>query len=205
MLCVMDVPHWIEIKRKHIEVLTRDYLIGRVDRGIIPLLNTINQCNSLVTTSSCYGRIVLLEMPESGDKRECEFYRVWHHPIEPVELREAILEYNGSKPLWLMAQSTILHVKARCLDKALLLRNLAVSSGYKYSKILSISSKGITVEIKSTERLNLPVKIGNKILINENFYEVFHEIELKMFNKIKSKMIRLIENLKKFKNEFINF
>jgi len=197
MITEVDKRVWREIRRKHIISLTRAYRKGLVDEDIIPLIKEINNySDDCVTTSSCYGRIVLISFRYIGDKSLSSFYRKWHKPIEKDILWREIHRYKGRHTLWLLLQSTIIHIKCRTLDKAIELRNMGLEAGYKYSKILSISSRGFTTEISGTERLNLPVKRGDKILINEEFMEYFSEIMKEMFERIEIKKNRLIEILK---------
>jgi len=197
MITEVDRRVWREIRHRHIVSLTRAYRKGLVDEGIIPLIEEINNYSEeCVTTSSCYGRIVLISFRYIGDKSLSSFYRKWHEPVDKDILWREIIGYKGRHPLWLLLQSTIIHVKCRTLDKAIELRNLGLEAGYKYSKILSISNRGFTTEISGTERLNLPVKKENKTLINEEFMEYFSEIMNEMFERIEIKKNRLIEILK---------
>ena len=192
----IDKRLWKDIRRQHLTAFTRAYRKGLVDKGIIPLLNAVNNyTEDCVTTSSCYGRIVLIAFRHIGDKSLSSFYRKWHGPVDKEIIWREIQNYRGEYPLWLLLQSTIIHIKCRSLKIAIEIRNKGLEAGYKYSKILSISPRGITTEISGTERLNLPVKIGDKILINKDFMEYFSKIMNEMFQRIEIKKIRLIEIL----------
>ncbi len=197
MIAEIDERIWREVRRKHIASLTRAYRKGLVDKEILPLLEAINTYSKdCVTTSSCYGRIVLISFRYIGDKSLSSFYRKWHGPVEKEVVWREILNYHGEYPLWLLLQSTIVHIKCRTLEMAIKMRNLGLEAGYKYSKILSISSRGFTTEISSTERLNLPVKSGEKLLVNKDFMEYFSKIMKEMFERIEIKKNSLVEILK---------
>jgi len=46
------------------------YAEQKVDEGVLQILELINGIEGFYTSSSCAGRIVLLEIPHLGDKRE---------------------------------------------------------------------------------------------------------------------------------------
>lgn len=195
---IISPTKWRKIRAYHIDRYARALRKGEVDKGIIPLINTINKIDEdIVTTSSCYGRILLLKTKELGEKSIENIYRKWHHPADINEIWREIDEYSDKETLWLLLQSTIIHIKCRTLEKAIRLRNLGIEAGYKYSKILSISNKGITVEISGTERLNMPIKKGNQLLINLEMKKILEKIYLEMFSRIEKRKINFIEILKK--------
>lgn len=188
---------WRTIRAYHIDKYSRALRKGEVDKGIIPLTDTINRIDEdIVTTSSCYGRILLLKTKEIGEKKIENIYKKWHHPADINEIWREIEKYSGKETLWLLLQSTIIHIKCRRLDKAIKLRNLGIEAGYKYSKILSISDKGITVEISGTERLNIPVKKENLLLITPETKKILKKIYLEMFDRIEKRKTKFIEILK---------
>ncbi len=196
-MTTIPITKWRRIRRYHLDKYARALRKGEVDDGIIPLTNLINKIDpDIVTTSSCYGRILLLKIRDLGEKRIENIYMKWHHPIDIDVLWREIERYTGGETLWLLLQSTIIHIKCRTLDKAVKIRNLGIEAGYKYSKILSISQKGITVEISGTERLNMPVKSGDKLLIKPEMRETLKMIYLEMFNRIENRKKRFMEILK---------
>jgi tRNA wybutosine-synthesizing protein 3 len=194
----IDKRIWERIRERHLAELERAYENGLVDLEINPLLEAINNYSKdCITTSSCYGRIVLIASRHIGDKSYSSFYRKWHHPIDKEDLWREIINYRGKRTLWLLLQSSIIHVKCRTLELAIEMRNMGIEAGYKFSKILSISTTGFTTEISGTERLNLPVNKGGEILIDRKFIDYFPKITNEMFQRIEIKKNRLIEILKK--------
>ena len=53
-------------------------------------MNIINKSDDYYTSSSCSGRIVLIELPEIGDKKEAKFLGKWHREILRNELEIAV-------------------------------------------------------------------------------------------------------------------
>jgi len=201
LIPLVDRRLWEEHRREALRRLARDMAKGRVDREIVPLLEAINSTGCFYTLSSCYGRVVLMELERVGDKSAGSFYRSWHWPVSLREIVEAANGYRGGKNLWLMIQSTILHVSTYDLQLAVRFRNLAVNAGYKYSKILSISRRGIVVEVLGTERLDIPVVLRGKRVIDLGSLDEVEDCIREMFGRIERRKNRFIELLKseKFK------
>lgn len=164
---------WKKRKRQKMRSLARDRERGLVDDQIMPILRILNSLDGYFTTSSCAGRIVLLETPRIGDKLNAKLCATWHREVDAGEVRERLSEYlrglgGGGRELWFISQGPIIHVSARDLDSAIKLREVAFSSGFKKSGILSISEKGVLLEVLSTERMDVPiVKDGVKLVGDE--------------------------------------
>jgi|Deesub1362B_J571_1020462.scaffolds.fasta_scaffold00003_440 tRNA wybutosine-synthesizing protein 3 len=191
----IDKKRWRQNKKKALYKLSRDIRKGRVDREIIPLLKAINELDDFYTLSSCYGRVVLMEIENIGDKSAGEFYKAWHSPPPIDELIKEASEYQGDKMLWLLIQSTILHISTHDLNKAIEIRNLALEAGYKYSKILSISHKGIVIEVLGTERLDIPIYIYGKKILNLDYLYFLQNVIYEMFDRIENRKERFINKI----------
>ena len=61
-----------------------------VDRGVLNILSLINQLDDYYTSSSCAGRVLLLELPSLGDKKNAVFLGKWHRKIESVEVLNSL-------------------------------------------------------------------------------------------------------------------
>jgi len=57
---------------------------NKVDIDILPVIDILNSSNEYYTTSSCFGRIVLLELPVIGDKKNAKFIGKWHRTINSI-------------------------------------------------------------------------------------------------------------------------
>jgi len=60
-------------KFRYLEDLKEVIQKGEVDLRIIDTLNILNSKENYYTTSSCAGRIILIEIEEIGDKKESNF------------------------------------------------------------------------------------------------------------------------------------
>ena len=167
---------------------------NKVDKGIINLIDIINSSERYYTTSSCEGRIVLLEIPEIGDKRNAKFLGIWHREIDLKEYFEATKKANKGY-IWLIAQSPILHVGANTISSADDLLKISISCGFKNSGLKSVG-KNIIAEICSTERIDSPVGFNGKIFCEQEHSKLLIEIANNIIEKSSKKLKKLEESLK---------
>ncbi|NJE42885.1 hypothetical protein [Thermococcus sp. GR6] len=171
---------------------------GKVDEDIIPLLEKINSLENYFTTSSCSGRISVMEMPEFGDKVNAAWLGKWHREVTLEEVLDAIGRHSKGQ-LWFLVRSPILHVAARTMEDAVKLLNLAIGLGFKYSNIKSVSHKKLLVEIRSTERMDVPLGENGELWVSDEYIARIVEMGNAQVRRFKGKLKRLkgeIEALK---------
>ena len=157
-------------------------------------MNIINKSDDYYTSSSCSGRIVIIELPEIGDKKDAKFLGKWHREILMDELEIAV---NKAKTgfIWLLAQSPIFHIAVNSNLAADNLLKMAFSCGFKNSGYKSISGKRI-VEICSTERLDTPIGNNGVLFCNKEFLNLLVDISNDIIIRSNKKLIRLEKELK---------
>ncbi|WP_457750613.1 tRNA(Phe) 7-((3-amino-3-carboxypropyl)-4-demethylwyosine(37)-N(4))-methyltransferase Taw3 [Thermococcus sp.] len=179
-----------EQKAKAREGLRKALAEGKVDRDIISLLEKINSLENYFTTSSCSGRISVMEMPHFGDKVNSVWLGKWHREVTVGEVLEAIGRH-GTGQLWFLVRSPILHVGARTMEDAVRLLNLAIGLGFKYSNIKSVSHKKLLVEIRSTERMDVPLGSDGEPWVDEAYIERIVTIANSQVRRFKGKLKRI--------------
>lgn len=167
---------------------------GLVDEDIIQLLDRINSSESFYTTSSCSGRIVLLNLQKIGDKKDAKFLGKWHREVRYHELKEAIGEYREGY-LFLLMQSPIIHLIARDMVHAKSILNISLQCGFKYTCIKGIERDAILLEILSTENLSVPVGEYGEIKVDEKELEFFLKIANQLLKRAKKKLTCLEERI----------
>jgi tRNA wybutosine-synthesizing protein 3 len=184
-------------KKQRMDNLNQMIEEGKVDKDMLPLIEGINSNPNYFTTSSCAGRIVLLQLPKIGDKENAEFLGKWHREVTLMEIKEAFDKAQEKINVFLLAQSPIIHVRCKDLESATYLRNLAVESGLKYStlKSLTLNSKSqpvkIVVEILSSENIHVPIAKGRRLFPDEEYLEF-------IVDSANSALLRAQEKIKKF-------
>ncbi len=185
-------------KNKALEKLNKAKKEKQVDKKILPVLNILNKSEDFFTSSSCSGRIVLLELPELGDKKNAEFLGKWHKKINKSDVLKAAETTKNQNQMWLLAQPPIMHVFCKNKESANFLMKTSVASGFKHSSFKSTMDK-IIVEICSTERLDFPVGKNGKILCDSTHLDFLIEIANNIIQRSDEKIKRLEKNLiKKF-------
>lgn len=181
-------------KRLAMEKLEEALRLELVDKDVIPLLEKINSREEYFTTSSCSGRIAVMQMPDFGDKVNARWLGKWHREVGLEEVLEAVRKHDGGM-LWLMVHSPILHVASKTLEDAVRLLNVGVLSGFKNSSIKSISHKKLVVEIHSTERLDIPLGEDGELWVGEDYLARAVEMANRQLRRAKGKLKKLEENV----------
>ncbi len=174
-------------RREALEKYERAKREGKVDDDIISLLNEINSSLHYYTTSSCSGRIILIQLPEIGDKINSEIIGKWHRKVEFSEILERLKNYKEGY-LFLLVQSSIIHVVCENLEYANKLLEIARNCGFKYSSIKSIKKGRFLVEILSSENLHIPLGEEGKIRVNKEDLEFFIRTSNIILERIKRKL-----------------
>ena len=137
---------------------------GCVDKDIKEIADEINSKKDYYTTSSCSGRIVLLEM-KSKRKDECNWIFANHDKVGLNEIINALTNYynknnsikksNQNKKInqiWFKQQPLILHVASRNLEAANKL--LEVSRRiFRRAGIIGITKRKAMIEIIGDEKI----------------------------------------------------
>jgi tRNA wybutosine-synthesizing protein 3 len=192
----MKKKEFLDAKEKALQSLTHACATEKVDEGVLPVLEQINRMQGFYTSSSCAGRIVLLEIPQIGDKRAARFLGVWHRTIEQKELQSAATKATTGF-LWLLAQAPILHIGVETLPLADRMLKIAISCGFKNSAIKSIGKK-IIIEICSTERLDAPIGRDGCLFCQEKYLSLLVEISNEVIKRSQGKIGRFAKKIGKF-------
>ncbi len=187
---------FIEHKKNALKKLRKAKDEKLVDKDIISILDLINNLDDYYTSSSCYGRIVLLEIPEIGDKKNAVFLGKWHRKIKSDEILNAVKKSNKGL-LWVLAQSPIIHIGTKTNNAADKMLKTAIGCGFKNSGLKSIN-KNIVLEVASTERLDSPVGKDGRLFFEGNYLDLLVDISNSIIDKSILKLNKFKKELKKF-------
>ena len=188
-------------RNKAIKKYLQHKKMGLVDGDIIPILEKINELECCYTTSSCSGRIAVIQIPRIGDKENAQFLGKWHRRVSVEEVIESLKKYDGGYS-FLVTQSAIIHIVCDNIDDGRKMLNIALESGFKYSSIKSIKNGKVVIEILSTENLSIPLGKDGKILVGEKEIEFFVEIANEILMRIKDKLRRFEEKIRSLPASF---
>ncbi len=167
---------------------------GNIDKGALKLVNIINSKADYYTTSSCAGRIVLLEK-FSKNKNECRWLLVKHSKVSAKEILAISESYNKKNDVWFKQEPLILHVRCKDLSAAQKFLEIA-RKVFKRAGIISLNQRKIMIEVIGNERIETIVANRN-ITIDKNYLEELVEYANKNFSENKKKIERLITSIAK--------
>jgi tRNA wybutosine-synthesizing protein 3 len=174
---------------------------GEIDPGIREICELLNAKPNYYTTSSCSGRIVLLQK-KSDLKNEAEWIFTAHEETDfgPVKsaLLSAVKQSNAPLPetdIWFKQEGAILHVCCRTMKDAGSFVNIARNSGFKRAGIISAGETPV-VEIISSEQINAPAMLNGKIIAEDNYFRALVSEADRKIRKNREKLKTLEKNLR---------
>jgi tRNA wybutosine-synthesizing protein 3 len=164
-----DLRAWLEYKSLLIERIYEDRVIGYLDPGAERYLEVFNKPTLLVTTSSCTGRITVVEGLWHWERGESRILYKTHDPLDV----DAITKHSTrafSENIWLKVTGPILHFRTPSLRCASKLLQYARASGFKHSGLLSLNPvEGHTVEVMSGVQLMVPLRREGVSLVDRSY------------------------------------
>ncbi|MBI2101061.1 hypothetical protein HYT53_00445 [Candidatus Woesearchaeota archaeon] len=162
---------------------------GCVDEGIKEIIIAINSKKGYYTTSSCAGRIVLLERL-SGRKNESNWLFSSHNKIKFNEIKNH-LKNQIKNEIWLKQEPLILHVRCSGLKSAKKLLDISRKI-FRRAGIISLSEKKIVVEIIGSERIDAIIADKN-FIADENYLKNLVKYTNRNFEENKRKSEKFLK------------
>lgn len=181
-----------ELKHKLLEKLEEE----GCDKEVEQYLDLVNSVPELVTSSSCYGRIVLIDLPDNT-KKNARFLWKKHRPVSFEEAWEALKAVEG-KFVWFKADSLILHISCKDVETADKFLKAKSRAGMKRGGIFSIAPERVQIELEGTYKMSVPVK-KEEVLVDESYFRLLVEEANKKMEKNKRMWERFAEE---FSEEF---
>lgn len=150
---------------------------GSIDPGIRKLVDLLNSWDGYYTTSSCSGRIMIIELIEK--KKDTNFVFVEHKRANFKRIKESLNKLSKNK-FWFKQESLILHVCCRNLESAEKLLSIVRDSGIKRAGIISLTGR-IIIEIIGTEHIETLIAKDRNLLVDDAFLKALvEEANIKM-------------------------
>ncbi len=159
-------------KSRHLEKLGSpdNSKIGLPDPQIMPLLDTLNSLPDFYTTSSCAGRIILMDITPERKKHQTVWLHTSHDPLPAdisLEKRKGRRRIESCQ-VWFKMESPILHVCARTLPAAEHLITLCHQVGIKHAGIIG-TKKRMMVEIFDAVRTEALIAADGDVLVSDGY------------------------------------
>lgn len=163
-----------------------------IDKEIKKLIKKINSLDEYYTTSSCSGRIVLLEK-KSEKKQDVNWLFKSHNKISLNDVLKA-LKILPDNDIWFRYEAAIFHIACRNIENAQKLINIARSVGFKRSGIQSTRKK-VTVEIISSDCIDTIIARKGKLLVDRLYLKTLANEANKKMRKNRYKIRKLESSL----------
>ena len=158
---------------------------------MISLCKYIAKTKNYFTSSSCSGRIVLLDLAKEGNKKEAAFHSKWHKKVKLKELITEIKRKQNEEELWFKLDSFILHLGTNSLKNAKKILKVTRKTGIRRAGIMVAEEGKFIIELIGTQTMSFPVKIKGKILLEKEYLK-------KTLEKANQKLEKNYNQLKEF-------
>ncbi|MEM0341085.1 MAG: hypothetical protein QXN05_02180 [Acidilobaceae archaeon] len=190
----IELESWLKYKKSVLEGLLEERLIGYLDPGAEEVLNKLNSPPLLLTTSSCIGRITLVEGEEHWSRKRARVVYKTHDFIEISELNKTLA--RGFSTLWLKVSGPIIHFRTPRLACAFYALSLARKHGFKHSGVVSRHSRlGYSLELMSSIQMIVPLRLKGVDLFNESKLEILVSEANALFRESRKRLTDLSQEL----------
>ena len=190
---------FLEDKKRTLTNLEMAIRENLVDEEVIPILNKINNLDNYYTTSSCIGRVGIMEIPkDKNPKLYSRWLGKWHHYATYDEMFNALKERKNGYIVFVM-NSPILHIACKDIESAKKMLELAIHSGLKASSIKSVSDRRIIVEILTTHKVDAPIGEDGELFVDNNYLRFllnYSNLKLKRAREILMRWVDRLDELR---------
>lgn len=156
------------VKAMHRKSLEKAVCEKKADAQMVPLCRFVSRTRHFFTSSSCAGRIILLQLPKDENKKGAGFHRKWHRKVKEKELWEGIEEETKGE-LWFKLDPFILHIGSNSLENANAVLSAMKKAGVKRGGIIVAKPGKFLIEMQGTQGMSFPVKKGENVLVEKRF------------------------------------
>ncbi|XP_020485509.1 tRNA wybutosine-synthesizing protein 3 homolog [Labrus bergylta] len=167
-----------------------------VDEDIEHVVILLNSCEEYFTTSSCSGRIILIDgVSGSSDvhKQNCVWLFVSHQKCKSEDLISGLA--RSSADAVLKFEPFVLHVQCRQLEDAQLVHSVAINSGFRNSGLTVSKTGKILTAVRSTHGLEVPLSSKGKLLVDHDYIHFITNIANKKMEENLRRIQRFHQNL----------
>ncbi|XP_047378762.1 tRNA wybutosine-synthesizing protein 3 homolog isoform X1 [Sciurus carolinensis] len=169
---------------------------GSVDEDVVEIVQLLNAQEQFFTTSSCAGRILLLDGGINGlgvQKQNCCWLLVTHIPCIKDDVMVALKKANGDAVF--KFEPFVLHVQCQQLQDAQMLHSVAIDSGFRNSGI-TVGKRGKTMlAVRSTHGLEVPLSHKGKLMVTEEYIDFLLNIANQKMEENKKRIERFFNCL----------
>ncbi|MDO8625384.1 MAG: tRNA wybutosine-synthesizing 3 family protein [Candidatus Diapherotrites archaeon] len=157
------------VKQHHYRTFHTAVKTQKADKAAIPLCTFLNDQTKYFTTSSCAGRILLLNVDSMETKQETAFLYKSH------ETANALTAWNSlgaptRNEVWFKQEPFILHIGTDSLENANRILSCSREAGIKRGGIMVAKPGKFLLELLGTQGISAPVKHKKELLVDEKYF-----------------------------------
>ncbi|XP_039183127.1 tRNA wybutosine-synthesizing protein 3 homolog [Crotalus tigris] len=196
-----DFKHWKEQRLSRADASRK----GSVDEPIEEIVRLLNARETFCTTSSCSGRVVVLEQPPAAppaagaagfeiQKQSCTWLMVTHQLCSTKDVLTSL--QKAAADAIFKFEPFVLHVQCQDLEDAQLLHTVAIEAGFRNSGI-TVSRKGkIMMAVRSTHCLEVPLTQKGRLMVSEEYADFVVQVANRKMKENWKRINRFYSSLK---------
>ncbi len=157
------------VKERHANSLKTAIAEKKIDPLMIPISRAIAKTHYFFTSSTCSGRITLMDLNTNEAKKPGAFFRKWHRVVILREVWDGIQDHTNTGNLWFKQDAFVFLIGTNTMENAQHILRICHENGVKRAGINHAEPGKVHVEIFGTQNMSVPVKEGKKILVEKEY------------------------------------
>lgn len=170
----------------------------KIDPLMIPISRFVEGSTNYFTTSTCSGRITLMDLNEDESKKENVFYRKWHSTVKFNDVWKGIEEYKTKGNLWLRQDAFVYVIGTNSWENVKQLIRACQEAGVKRYGVHHFEDEKILMEIFGTQNMSIPLITRGKLLVDKNAVKEWVKIANRKWKQNEAKRKAFEKVLKKY-------
>lgn len=184
------------VKKHHVKKLEEAIRNKKMDPLMIDICQFIAQTKNYFTTSTCSGRITLMDVNEKDEKKENAFFRKWHRKVKLEEVWEGINDNSNIENLWFKQDAFVFVIGTNKMEKTKPIIQACQEAGVKKYGIHHFEKGKVLMEIFGSKGMSVPVKERKEILVEKEYVQKLVEIANKKWIQNNETLEKLIQKMK---------
>ncbi|MBI2598043.1 MAG: hypothetical protein HYW50_02505 [Candidatus Diapherotrites archaeon] len=180
------------VKERHKNTFYRALKENLVDGQVVSLCEFFAKSKNFFTSSTCSGRIVLLQVNRQENKHESAFIAKWHKKASIGKVWSTLCA-KTMEEIWLKQEPFIMHIGCADFENAKTILQIAKACGIKRAGIQVAKEGKFLLEIIGTHNISFPVKKGGEILVEKKHLKY-------VLKRANEKLEKNYSTLEKFEN-----
>ncbi|MEK6820812.1 MAG: hypothetical protein AABY11_00235 [archaeon] len=194
-------PRFESEKQKHAQLLETAIQQEKIDPLMIPFSRFVRETRDYFTTSTCSGRITLMDLNEDESKKEGAFYRKWHACAKASDVWNAIQEKKYTGNLWFKQDAFVYVIGTHNHENVKRIFDACQKAGIKRHGIHYEGKGKILIEIFGSQAMCVPITNGKDVLVNEAYVKEIVKIGNVKWKRNETKRKELEKELQKAMKE----